>query len=329
MSEGLIGHAELKRLFGANRIFQPNTWSRDGLRGASYDLRAARDGLKDPSGRRYPPGEDYPEATLQLKQGDAAILSSVERLCIPWDVAGIMGVKFNLARRGILMLTGVSLDPGYGLRYLDGAWVPKDDQRVHFLMTNVGVDPVEIRLGVDPVASVQFVWVAEPSDSLKIELAGALNRTTAENSELATGGLGFFNALEELRLDHAKLRQTVAKETQDSARKLRDLRHDISVTSELTNSLLNLGVFVVLATVFLGTLGVVFGVAQSPGLAPAFAAIAQALPSSWPAAVVAVSICLVLGLLLLTISRGITRGIRRPPDTDQVVEVAGEERDSS
>ena len=308
---GFIGHSELAKLLASGQIFRSGTWTSDQLRGASYDVRAARDGLKDPSGKEYSLGEDRPERTLHLEQGAVALLSSEEQLCLPWNVAGIMGIKFGLARQGVLMLTGIAIDPGFGLRLHDGKWEARENSRVHFLVTNVGEGPVSIELGKDAVASIQFTHVEEPTNDMKMQLSAALSRPWAENAKLATKGLGFFRVLETLRHDHEELASLADTERRETASALQNLRRELSITRELTNSLVNLGVFVVLTTVFLGAVGVIFGVAQSSTLSAAMASFIASLPTEPTSGLITLALILLAALFVVSASRVTTAWIRR------------------
>ena len=67
-----------------------------------------------PSGRRYKRGSKRDQPVI-LRPGEVAFFSTAERLCIPWDVCANIGIKFGYARRGVLILTGLLVDPGFGL----------------------------------------------------------------------------------------------------------------------------------------------------------------------------------------------------------------------
>jgi deoxycytidine triphosphate deaminase len=315
MGDGLLGAIEIERRLAAETIFRPDTWVNANLRGAAYDLRAARDGLNDPGGVRYPPGEERPEATLRLNQGDAALLSSVERFCLPWDVAGLMGVKFNLARRGVLMLTGVSVDPGYGLEFEGaGRWVAKADQRVHFLVTNVGNRPVDIELGTQAVASIQFAYVTEPDDDRKHRLATAMTRTTGENAELASDGVGFFTALEALRTEVTSQSALSRSQHEATTRALQRLRSDLDLTRGLTNTLVSLGIFVVLVSFLAGALGILFAVFQNGALSTSINGLATFLTQVGTNGIVIILAGLAAFVIFcIALTRVITAFISRSP----------------
>ena len=74
-----------------------------------------------------------------------------------WDIAGNIGLKFSLAAQGLLVLTGMALDPGYG-RQLDdnGVWIAMADQCLHFVLANVGPKPVVLTPGRERIAFLQL-----------------------------------------------------------------------------------------------------------------------------------------------------------------------------
>jgi deoxycytidine triphosphate deaminase len=106
----------------AEKIFKDKTWDEKNVRGAAYDLRVADDFLVVPSKdgpngkgyRKYKKGEKR-DTFIVLEPGDVAFISSYEKIHMPWTLAGNIGIKFGLARNGVLILTGLIVDPGYGM----------------------------------------------------------------------------------------------------------------------------------------------------------------------------------------------------------------------
>jgi hypothetical protein len=107
-----------------------------------------------PRGRRYGRGSLRKEPVV-LKPGDVAFVSTRERLCLPWDLAGFVGAKFTYARKGVLIMTGVSVDPGFGLELINGQWTAKNDERLHFVLANVGSNDVTLKPGDQPIATLR------------------------------------------------------------------------------------------------------------------------------------------------------------------------------
>ena len=145
---------------GHEQVLRRGNASRDQLRWAGYDLRAAADRVRV-NGCDLGTA-DEPVLAVTLKPGDVASLTSFEQFCMPWDVAANIGPRFHLARRGLLIFTGLLVDPGFGLEpgtdSGKSAWVPKADERLEFFVANLAADPIEIRLGEkgDSVLSLQF-----------------------------------------------------------------------------------------------------------------------------------------------------------------------------
>ena len=85
------------------QIFKQGTWDPSCLREASYVLRVAPDGLML-GGKPYRPGKESVEGDFEINPGEIAILSTIERLQMPDDLVGKIGLRFDYASIG---LTGV------------------------------------------------------------------------------------------------------------------------------------------------------------------------------------------------------------------------------
>jgi deoxycytidine triphosphate deaminase len=230
----LIGRDELeRRIFDAS---QPETillrqWASEScLRAAGYDLRIAADRLTV-NGAQIGPTQE-----VILKPGDVATVATHERFCMPWDLAANIGVRFHFARRGLLVFTGLLVDPGFGLES-DGkdGWQPKADERLEFFIANLGATPLEIRLGDggDRVLSLQFFSVDEPTQKRLV---------TAPETGLSTQALSVFR-------DVRGLERRLAKETND--RKSDSRRFDILLQGvrSATDQIVVFGVFLLAVTV--------------------------------------------------------------------------------
>jgi hypothetical protein len=71
-----------------------------------------------------------------------------------------------------------------------------------------------------------------------------------------------------------------------------------------------LGIFVVLATVFLGGVGILFSAIQSQTLAGAITSMMASIPSEGPAPYVALAVILLLAIVVVALSRVATAWIR-------------------
>jgi deoxycytidine triphosphate deaminase len=225
------------------RIFVPNTWTEANLRGAGYDLRLAADLMvvpKEPGSgehRVYERGE-HRNAEVILAPGDNALFSSSERFCLDLDVCGNIGAKFGLAAKGLLILTGLAVDPGYGRVEEAGDWIPVEDQRLHFLVANVGPGHVALRPGLDPIAFLQMYEIPRLSSHRTIASGGFDHlRDQLFRQDAPSGGLSYFRtAVDARRIAEATEREVAA------------LRTDVDRVTNASNYVVVFGVFLVTAT---------------------------------------------------------------------------------
>lgn len=80
------------------------------LQPASYDLRIGK--------RLLVSGEENEidmekKLSMTLKAGQFALLTSLEKITISNDIAGHIGMKSYYTRKGIIMLAGLQIDPGW------------------------------------------------------------------------------------------------------------------------------------------------------------------------------------------------------------------------
>jgi len=161
------------------QIFVPKSWDSSCVRGASYELRVAPDYLILPDGRRFWPDSPDPInramlASFELEPGQVAFVSSVEKLRMPWNLAGNIAPKFRLALDGLLIMGGMLVDPGYGrLREKAGAWIESEEgERLHFQLANLGMETLKIEPERTCVAAIQFLELE--GDSRRDELGGKI-----------------------------------------------------------------------------------------------------------------------------------------------------------
>jgi deoxycytidine triphosphate deaminase len=161
-SGGVLGknwiHARNLEIFAAG--FQQGS-----VQGASYDLRVANTKMILPDGTRIPEGQYFGQP-FHLQPGDVALVSSLERIHMPPDLCGAISIKFSYASKGILMLMGMNVDPGYGCSDPEG-------MRLHFILANMSTSVLSIRPGEDRIAALQFfpVLAGETNEAPAITLA--------------------------------------------------------------------------------------------------------------------------------------------------------------
>lgn len=211
----LVG-SELVDALASGDVFHADSWSRSQLRHTAYDLRIARDlcVVPQPTGdggrihARYPRGEPGP-VSFDLLPGESAFVSTMERIHLPWSIAGAVGMKFSMAAQGLLVLTGSVVDPGFGLvRDGQGDWVPSVDERLHFVLANVGPDPIQITAGVSSIATIQFTAVPSVEAPKRAPVVSE-GFTTLNQSFLADAStqpvLAYFRQVSDLRRDVDRL----------------------------------------------------------------------------------------------------------------------------
>ena len=131
----LSGKAIRERL-EEGEILRPGTWDANALKEASYALRLAPDGMIL-DGKPYNPGKRYEGEYIEIKPGRIAILSTVERLNMPSDLVGKIGIRLDQALQGVTGLMGIQVDPLYGH--------DRGDERLFVRVVNLGNETVKLR----------------------------------------------------------------------------------------------------------------------------------------------------------------------------------------
>ena len=109
----ILARNEILRRLDAGEIFRRTTWCKTCLKEASYALRIADDALLV-NGKFYDPGQKYDGDYIAIEPGKIAILSTKERLNMPVDLVGKIGIRLNYANQGLTGLMGIQVDPLYG-----------------------------------------------------------------------------------------------------------------------------------------------------------------------------------------------------------------------
>ena len=133
----LSGQAILSRLKNAE-IFKKGSWDPSQIKEASYVLRIADDGLLV-DGKFYDPTNSFRESYITIAPGKIAILSTLERLDMPPDLVGKIGIRLEYALQGLTGLMSIQVDPLYG----NG----KEDERLYIRVANLGNEPIRLSPG--------------------------------------------------------------------------------------------------------------------------------------------------------------------------------------
>ena len=133
----VLGHNEIHNRLEKGEILRKGTWDPSCIKEASYALRVAPDGLML-EGETYPPGKKFIEGSIVIKPGQIAVLSTMERINMPDDLVGKIGIRFEYACRGLSGLMGIQVDPLYGQG--------QDDERLYIRVANVSSDDIVIHV---------------------------------------------------------------------------------------------------------------------------------------------------------------------------------------
>ena len=135
----LSGEAIRERL-NDGQIFRHGSWVEGSLKEASYALRIADDGLLI-NGEFYDPGVHFTETYIEIEPGKIAILSTKERLNMPNNLMGKIGIRFDQAAQGLTSLIGIQVDPLFGS--------DKDNERLFIRVANLGNESLKLLPGAE------------------------------------------------------------------------------------------------------------------------------------------------------------------------------------
>jgi deoxycytidine triphosphate deaminase len=184
------------------RLIRP--FRTEALKPAAYDVVIAKDGMITPDGQIFEPGEECARPLI-LEPGDTAFVSTNETFDMPGWLTGTISIKASLARQGVLLLTGLVVDP----HYREGAG---NDGRLHFTLANLGGEIVVIEPHHTAVVTIQFV---RTSGSPPERVATSVSNIWKNRQELAqlTRGLGFIAELRDLRTQLLETRQRLERQS--------------------------------------------------------------------------------------------------------------------
>ena len=131
----ILGGKAIQQRIKAGDIFRKDTSVDGSIKEASYALRIAKDGLLI-NGRFYEPGDKYQDPYIEIEPGNIAILSTIERLNMPDDLVGSLGIRLKYALQGLTGLMGIQVDPLYGS--------DKQDERLFIRVMNVGKQSIRL-----------------------------------------------------------------------------------------------------------------------------------------------------------------------------------------
>lgn len=163
----MLAGQRLSTALEKGRIFAPGSWKEARIKGAGYTIGLAGDWVAAPgSGGTSivvrPGGESKPVSSVTLRVGEAAVVASEEKFCLDFNISCTIGPMFRWAAEGLQLLHGAAAHPGYGRVQSpdDEEWVADEDMRLYFVVVNIGVEPITLKVG-KPIAYLQFFNVEE------------------------------------------------------------------------------------------------------------------------------------------------------------------------
>ncbi|WP_371872277.1 dCTP deaminase domain-containing protein [Phytohabitans houttuyneae] len=265
---GLLGKSEILKRLEADQIIRHGTWDRSQLKGAGYDVRMASDLLfiTDPDGEpvKYAVGEHRIDPVI-LQPSSVALVSTKERFAFPSDIGAHVSVKWSWARKGVLVLTGGFVNPGFGFEWIGSRLEKSPDERLHFLIVNVGSEPQTLIPGITALASLQFATIVGESGNFPADSTQELI-STKYAADAPNRALSLFPQLVEQN------------------ERLNRLSHRLERVEHGTAPLVTFGVYL-LAVTFLGVLlnaGITFASDER------VVKLSEEIPRTWPFALVAI-----------------------------------------
>lgn len=153
----ILGTDEIASRLEAGEVFDRNTWDSACIKEASYALRLARDGFVV-DGEPCSPGNTYTGSELRIKPGRIAVLSTFEKLNMPGDLSGKIGLRLDFAALGLVGLMGIQVDPFYGRGSVDG--------RLYIRVANMGNETIRLQ----PMDEVFNLELHETKGAIRPEL---------------------------------------------------------------------------------------------------------------------------------------------------------------
>lgn len=80
------------------------------LQPASYDMRLGEQAITSSTREKINPSQ---KGLLIILSGDFALVTTHERVKLPQDIAGHLGLRSHYAKKGLVLLSGPQIDPGF------------------------------------------------------------------------------------------------------------------------------------------------------------------------------------------------------------------------
>ena len=171
----ILGTDTIRERLNKGEIFRRTTWVDESIKEASYALRVANDGMVV-SGDIYEPGSGgYPKPFIEIAPGSIALLSTIERLYMPGDLVGKLGIRLDYASKGLTGLMGTQVDPYYGQNH--------DNERLYIKVANFGNEAVKFSPG-EAVFNIEFSEVKGASNPNKPSTWERIKKSLADQKNI-------------------------------------------------------------------------------------------------------------------------------------------------
>lgn len=283
----ILNGDQIRERLERQQIFRDGSYDVRNLAGAKYDLRMGTDFLVIPTktgavGVRVARGEAIQDYVV-LSRGQWAFVSTAERLCMPWDLVGNIGVKASLACKGVFVLGGFFVDPGYGQS--------ADDERLHFLLANMSHDDVVLNPGEEKIASIQFSTVEEPSERHAI-----LSPTDVLTRE-------FFR-------EPYRKGLMLVEDLEQGLGEIEDFKRELEIVERATRDVVVFGAYLFMVTILAAAIAVILTMISGEDSATAAENSVDVIPSEVGGGLL-LGIAFVLGVIVALGLAGMVRTVRR------------------
>lgn len=229
----ILGGESIEDRLNAGEIFQKDSWVKSSIKEASYALRVDTKRMVVGGQIYEPKGNVYSRPFIEIEPGSIAILSTVEKFCMPGDLVGKLGIRLYYASKGLTGLMGIQVDPFYG----------RDDtkkgctyERLYIKVANFGNETVRFSR-TETVFNIEFSEVKKAKYLPKTPTWDRIKESLAnqENSDWTYM----------TRVNH-------------------NAKEDVNSVRQSQQSVVLFGVFLVSITILVAMLALIFSVENAP-----------------------------------------------------------------
>jgi deoxycytidine triphosphate deaminase len=250
----ILNREQIEGRLRKGEIFTEDSWNEqtldDSLKEASYVLRVAPDGLML-EGQIYRPDKRWVEGTIDINPGKIAILSTVERLNMPGDLVGKIGIRFDYACKGLTGLMGIQVDPFYGWGH--------PDERLYIRVANLGNEVISIT----PYAGVFTFELQELTEGIPEPLQRRDSMWLRIQELLVDQDDASWSNVTQVRVNVEGIQEELKSQEVRSGQKLESAREELR---SYLQPLVMFGIFLVAVTILGVALSVILSVRDAPSV---------------------------------------------------------------